>query len=112
MTNDLVRICLAFIFFKELARSRKSDLSNIFLDFFLGHTDAVVDEFECLIIRIDDDMHLILRAHFRPEFADALKFFEFCYGIARICNLLTDKDVMVRIEPFLNDRQHVFAVDG
>ena len=112
MADDLIRVCLALILLQELARSGKCDLRNVFLDFFLGHTDTVVDEFQCLIIRIDDYMNLILRAHFRSELADALKFSEFCYGIAGICYLLAHKDIMIRVKPFLNDRQHVFAVNG
>ena len=112
MTDDLVLCCFVFVFVQKISCSGKSDLCDVFLDLCSCHTKSVIDEFQCFFVRIDNDFNflfVILRVF---VFAHHLKLCKLCDRIAAVGNYFTDKDVMVGIQPFLDNRKNVFTVDG
>ena len=112
MADDLIFIRLALILLKEFGSSGESDLRDVFHDFIRRHADTVINELQCLFIRVDDNADLIFVSFFGLVFANAFQLSQFRNGIAAVCNLLADKDVMIGIKPFLDNRQHIFAVNG
>ena len=95
MSDYLILIGLALIFLQEFTGTRESNLCDVLLHLVICHTDTVVDELQCLVVRIDFNMYLILVLAFRSEFSDAFKLFQFCDGITCICHLLTYKYIVV-----------------
>ena len=111
MTDDLIVICLVLVFFDEVSSTGKCDLTDIFFDFVRSHTKTVIDEFQSLCIRIYDNLDLwsvILR---KLVFTHHFKLFQFGNGVTAVTDQLAVENVMVGIEPFLDDRKKIIAVD-
>ena len=112
MTDDLVLAGLIFILVQEVDRTGKCDLVDVFFDLFLVHTDTVIDHADRFLGRVDDDGYLecLVVAEFR--LAHHGELLQFGDRVTAVGDELTDEDVMVGIEPFLDDREDVFAADG
>ena len=111
VTDDLVLICLTLVLFEEFICTGEGDLRDILFDLVHRHADTGIDELECFLIRVHNDMNFVFVLFLRSVLADALKLSQLRDGIAGICDLLAYKNIMIRIEPLFNDRQHVLAVD-
>ena len=48
MTDDLVVVCLIFIFCDKICRAGKCDLVNVFLHLIRSHADTVIDKLDGL----------------------------------------------------------------
>ena len=57
MTDNLVVVCLIFIFCNKICRAGKCDLVDVFLHLIRSHTDTVIDKPDGLCIRINDNIH-------------------------------------------------------
>ena len=111
VTDDLILICLALVLFEEFICTGEGDLRDILFDLVHRHADTGIDELECFLIRVHNDMNFVFVLFLRSVLADALKLSQLRDGIAGICDLLAYKNIMIRIKPLFNDRQHVLTVD-
>ena len=111
MTDHLVIRRFILIFLQKLGSTGKSDLCDVLFHLISGHTDTVIDEFEGLLFGID--YHFDLGLIFRREgiVAHDLQLFKLGDGVAAVRDHLSDKNVMVGIEPFFDDRENIFTVD-
>ena len=57
MTDDLVVVCLIFIFCNKICRTGKCDLVDVFFHLIRSHADTVIDKLDGLCIRINDNIH-------------------------------------------------------
>ena len=112
VSDDLGRVLLILVLLEELLRSGERDLRNILDHFVLGHADAVVDKLQGLLIRVDDDMHFIFVPVFRTVLADAFELFQFRDRVAGIRDLLSYENIVIGIQPLLDNRQHILTVNG
>jgi hypothetical protein len=46
------------------------------------------------------------------DFLHGGKFFDFGYSVTRIGNQFSHKDIMVGIQPFLDNRENIFTMNG
>ena len=111
MSDDLIFVSLIFIFLQKLCRTGKCDLSNIFFHLISGHTKTGINEFQCLLFRIHDHLDLVLVSFRECILTHNLQFFQFGNGITSIGNHLTEENVMVGVQPFLDDRENIVAID-
>ena len=97
-----------FVLGKKICRAGKCDLRNVFFYLVLGHADAVVLHGKRLGILIyrDLDAELAVKLGSFPHFS---KFFVFRNGIRTVCNDLAQENILVRVQPFFDNRHHVFA---
>ena len=81
--------------------------------FGLGFYSAfmVADEVHRLLFRIDNDFNLWLITLREFILAHHIQLFQLGDRITSVGHQLTDKNIMIRINPFLNNRENIFAVD-
>ena len=111
MADDLVRIFFVLEFLEEFCRAGEGDLGDVLHHLVFGHTDAVVDEFQCLLVRIHHHVYFIPVVLRRMILADSFQLLQLRDRVARIRDLLAHEDVMIGIQPFLDDRKHIFTVN-
>ena len=111
MADNLVAFCFIFVFFNEIRCTGKSDLVDVLLNLLCCHTDTIVNNLDCLIFRADNHLNLWFEAVRQLILSHHVKLFELCDGITSIGNQLPVKNIMVRIQPFLNNRKNILAID-
>ena len=111
MSDDLVFVCLVLIFLQELCCTGKCDLSDVFFHLVSSHTKTGINELQCLLFRIHDHFNLVLMSFRECILTHNLQFFQFGDGITSVGNHLTEKNVMVRIQPFLDNRKNIVAIN-
>ena len=111
MADHLIRVCFVFVFLQELGSAGESDLGNVFFDFVSRHTKTGIDEFQGFLIRVYNDLDGCFVVIRQCIFAHAVQLFQFGDGIAAVGNELADKDVVIGIHPFFNNRENIVAVD-
>ena len=112
VADHIVFCRLIFIFLKELGCTGKCDLGDVFFYLICCHTDTVIDEFQCLLFRIDHNVNLRLVILRHAVFAHHIQLFQLCNGVASVWNHLTEENVMVWIHPLLYNRKNIFTADG
>ena len=70
MTDNLFFVGLVFVLCQEGFRAGEGDLVDIFINFALGHTDTVINEFYRLIFRADKNVYFVFVAFWLFIFAD------------------------------------------
>ena len=111
VTDDLVVRCFILIFIQEIGCAGECDLCDVLLDLCRRHTKTGIDELQRLLLRVDDDLNLLLISVRVFILAHHLKLGQLCDRIAAVGDHLTGKDVVVRIQPLFNNRKNVFTVD-
>ena len=98
-----------FILLQEILRARKSDLSDVFFHFFGGHADAVVFHGQsfCFFVHVDVDAIFLVGLCLR--LAHLRQLFELGDGVHAVGDDFPKENILVRIQPFLDDGHHVFA---
>ena len=111
VSDDLVAVRLILILFQELRRAGKSNLCDVTDYLVRSHTNSVIGEYQCffLIVNRYGDLRLIsLR---KPYLAYGIQFFSLGYGIGSVRNQFPDKNILIRIHPFLDYWKNVVAVN-
>lgn len=103
MTNDTV---LVLVLLDKLLGTADGDLIDVLMDLIGSHTDTIIRYDQLVAI----DLHLHLEI---PDFAGVLtlgdKSLQLLYGIHAIAYDLSEEDLIVAVEEFLNDREHIVA---
>ena len=111
VTDDLVVRRLILIFIQKIGCAGECDLCDVLLDLCRRHTKTGIDELQRLLLRVDDDLNLLLISIRIFILAHHLKLGQLCDRIASVGDHLTGKDVVVRIQPLFNNRKNIFAVN-
>ena len=111
MSDDIVFICLIFILLKEVGCSGKCDLRDVFLHLIRCHAQTGIAEGDRLCIRIHDNMDRVLMFIRILIFTHDLQFMQLGDRVTCVRDHLSCKDIMIGIQPLLDDRQHILAVD-
>ena len=108
---DLIFIRLIFIFLNELRRSRKGNLIDVFFYLISGHSESVIDKFQRLFFRIHDDLNFGLITVRQGIFAHHIQLLQFRHRIATVGDQFAEENIVVRIQPLLDDWKNIIAVD-
>ena len=111
MSDDLVFTRFIFVFLKEIRRSGKCDLVNVLFYFIFRHTKSIVHKTDRLVLSIDKYFHFLFVILRKGCLPDHLQFFEFCDGITSIADKFTDENVVIRIQPFFNNRKNIIRIN-
>ncbi len=112
MTDNLLLASLILVLAKEIGSAGKCDFVDILLYFISRHTDTVINKGKRLFIRIRTNDNLP-RVVFRlGKFATKSKLLKLRDCVTAVRNQLTYKNIMVGIQPLLNDRKDIFRIDG
>ena len=111
VTDDLVVIRLVLVLGHERLRAGERDVIDVFLDLVRRHADTVVDDLNRLLLRIQHDIDARLVALGQLELAHHVKFLELCDRVASVRDQLPVENVVVAVQPFLDNREHILAVD-
>ena len=101
MTDNLVVVCLIFIFCNKICRAGKCDLVNIFVNLFLRHAKAIIPDGNGLFIGVYADLDLILHILRLFVLAHQLQLFKLGDRVAAIADQLAVKDIVIGIKPLL-----------
>ena len=112
MTDNLIVICLVLVFLNEICRTWKSDLVDILLHLVRCHAKSGINKFECFLLWIDNDMDILLDIWRILILSHHLQFFQFGDGVTAVWDQLSVKDIVVWIQPLLDNWKNIFAVDG
>ena len=112
MTDDLILIGLILIFLQKSGSAGESDLCNILLDFSLRHTKSGINKFQCFFFGINDHLDAVFVIIRVGIFSHNLQLVQLCDGIAAVGHNFPGKDVVVRIEPFFDNWENIFTVNG
>ncbi len=106
MADDGVELVLVFL--EELAGGGEGDLVDVAVDFFLGHTDAAVDDFQgfLFLVQLDADLEL---AELALEIAAGGERLHLLGGVHCVGDELAQEDFVVGIEELLDHREDVFG---
>ena len=99
-------VVLLGVLLQEALCAGEGDLVDVFLHLVLGHAHAVVDEAQLLCRLVHLDMHGAALGELVVHHA------QLGDGVAGVGDDLTDKDILIGIEPFLDDRHDILRVDG
>ena len=112
MADDLVIAGLVFIFCQESFRSGKRDVVDVLSDLVRRHADAVVGYSDGPVRRADYDIDprfVVLR---KCEIADNVKLFEFGDRVASVGDQFSVENIVVAVQPLLDNGEHILAVNG
>lgn len=111
MTDNIILIRLILVFLKECAGARESDLCNVLLYFRFCHAQTRINKLDGLLIRVHDHLDtvlMIVRILILPHNFELVQLGD---RVASVGDQFSYENIMITVEPFLNDRQHIFAVD-
>ena len=111
MTNDLVLVRLILILFNKVCGTGKSNLIDIFFYFIRCHTNTVIDKLQRLLFRINQHLNLPLVILGKCILTHHIQFFQLRDRITSVRDQLSEKNVMIRIQPLLDNRKNVFTVN-
>ena len=112
MTDNLVIVCLVFVFLDEIRRSGERDLVDILLYFVSRHSETVIGKGHRFLLGAYNhiDARLIIKRSF--ILAHHFKFLELSDRITSVGDQFSDENVVIRIQPFLDNRENILAVNG
>ena len=102
---------LALVFFNEFKSARERDLADIAFQLVLAHPDPVVRDRNSLRRLIERDVDPVVLAFRRLVFSERRKPLQFGNRVDRVRDQFAQKDISLRIEPFLDDREHVLRLE-
>ena len=111
MTDDLIIAGLVLVLLHESFRAGKCDIVDVFLDFVSSHSQTVVSDFDGLLLGVDFNVDPGLIAFRKLIITHHIQLFQLCDGVTAIGDQFPVKDIVVRIQPLLDDREHIFTVD-
>ena len=111
VSDDLILIGLVLILRQEIRSPGKCDLVDVFFHFLRGHAKTVIDEFQSLLIRIYQNLHLRFIFIRKSILSHHVQLLQLGDGIASIGDQLTEENIMIGIKPLLDNRKNIVAVD-
>ena len=102
---------LVFIFFQKFFGARKSDLVDIFVDLFGRHADPQIGNRQYPFVGIERYADRQI-AQFPLEFAHRCERFQLLGGVYAVRNQLAQKNFMIGIEKFFNNRKDIFRCNS
>ena len=112
MSDDLIARRLVLVFLKEVLCAGEGDIIDIFPDLVRCHTQSVIRKRHRLLVRIDGHIDAPLIIVRQLTLTHQRQLLPFRDGIAPVGDDLTDKNIMVGIQPLLDDGKHIFTVYG
>ena len=112
MADDLVIVRLVLILVKEGLCAGEGDVVDVLLHLVGGHAKAVIRDGNGLLLGIKDHIDSALEVCRHLLLAHHEELVSLCDGIAAVGDDLSVEDIMIRIQPLLDNRKHVFTVDG
>ena len=112
MSDDLVFIGFILILLHKSSGSGEGDLVDVFLHFVRRHADSVIDKLQGLLCGIGDDLNGKLLVRREIILSHNLQLPQLRNGVAAIGNHFPDKDVVVGIQPLLDNGKYIFTVNG
>ena len=108
MADDaaILLVLILGVFLQEGLRAGEGHLVDVLLDFLLRHAHAVVDEAQRLRRLVDLDMDGAVLSQLVIDQA------QLGDRVAGVGNDLADEDVLVGIEPLLDDGHDILRIDG
>jgi len=99
-------VCIFLIFVKEVVGTRESNLVDVLVDFFGGHTDTSVADSDGFLV----DIHLYGQvAHFALEITLRSVSLQLLGSVNGIRHQFTKKNFVVAIQEFLDDGENIFG---
>ena len=111
MPNNLIAVSFILVFFNKIRRTGKSNLRNILFYFFLRHTDTVILKANGFCIRIHNNAYSTFIVCRLLPFGNQGKLLQLSYRIGSIGNLLTYKNVLIAIHPFLDNGENILTMN-
>ena len=111
MADNLITVGFVFILFDEIRCTGKSNLGNILFYFFLRHTDTVILKANGFCIGIHNNAYTTFIVCRLLPFGNQGKLLQLSYRIGSIGNLLTYKNILIAIHPFLDNRENILTMN-
>ena len=105
MTNDAAFV-VPFVILQKFFRAGESHLIDVFFHFFGSHADAIIGKADLIRIFVKCDSNAIV------AFLIGMEHFFLGDGITAVGNHFADENVLIGIEPTLDDGHNVLCVDG
>ena len=112
MTDNLILICLVLILCQEIRCAGKCNLVDILFHFICSHAKSVIDELQSLLIRVHQNLYLRFIFLRKCILTHHIQLLQLGDGIASVRNQFTEENIVVRIQPFFNNRENIVAVNG
>ena len=88
----------------------EGDLSDILFDLLGGHSDAVIGNLQRTGLLVDNDVHAI-GGFVGSRLAGDDQAFVLADGVAGIADQLAHKDILVGVQPLLDNGHDIFSID-
>ena len=111
VSDDLIRIALILIFLDKVRSSGKGNLIDVLLHLFRSHAQTVIDEGQRLLLRVYDHFHLCLVPLRQSILSHHVQLLQLGHGITAVGNQFPVKNVMIGVQPLLDDWKNVFTVN-
>ena len=109
VADNLVLIGLVLILFHEIPDTGKCNLVNVLVNLILGHAQTAIRNLNGLVRWINAYLDPVLHILRSLIFPHQLQLLKLGNGIRTIADKLPVKNIMVRIQPFLDYRENVLA---
>ena len=113
MSDNLTAFVLGFSFKfgKEIGCTGECNLVDVFLDFICRHADTVINNLQCFLVLIQNNMNFVCFLCENIRFPHHGKLLQLCHRITRIGYQFTNEDVLICIEPFFDNWHKIFTVN-
>ena len=112
VTDDLVIVGLVFIFCQKSFRAGKRDVVDVLSDLVRCHADAVVGHSDRPVRGADNNIDPRLVVLGEGIVAHDVKLFKFGDGVASVGDQLSVENIVVAVQPLLDNGKHILAVNG
>ncbi len=112
VSDDLVAVGLVLVPVHEGFRAGEGNVVDVFLHFLRRHAKTVVRDLYGLRLRIQHHIDPGLPVLRQLTLAHHFQLFQLGDGIAAVGNQLTIENIMVAVQPLLDNGKHVLTVDG
>ena len=101
-------LCTVFVFVDKLLRAGESDLVDVFIHLLGGHSDTMIGNGQGLLGLIYTYAHAKV-AQVALHFTNGRQSLQFLRSIHGIRDQLTQEDLMIRIQKFLDDGEDIIT---
>ena len=101
-------LCAVFVFVDKLLRAGESDLVDVFIHLLGGHSDTMIGNGQGLLGLINTYAHAKV-AQITLHFTNGRQSLQFLRSIDGIGDQLTQEDLMIRIQKFLDDGEDIIT---
>ena len=99
-------VLLIAVLLDEFLRAGEGDLVDVLVHLFGRHADAVIDEPQFALALVDFNRHAVV--NLRVRVGD----FALRNCVAAVGYDFSNKNIFIRIQPFLDDRHDILRMDG